>query len=250
MVKLNTIVRFLNKELNNKAFPDDYSRNGLQVRAKKENIKKIGLAVDANIDSIKLAKKNNCDLLIVHHGILWKGNKYFNNRHERIKLLKKLNISLYANHLPLDSHPILGNNAQIANLLEVKNKKPFLRYMRTSIGYRGNLNIKFDILLKKIKKVTNSDILVDNYGPNNVKIVGIASGGCASDVDQCLKFGVDTFITGEPSHSYASINKELKMNVIYLGHYASETFGVKAVGNLIEEKYELKTKFLDVPTGL
>jgi putative NIF3 family GTP cyclohydrolase 1 type 2 len=144
MVNINSIARFLNKELNIRKIKDS-SKNGLQIKAKKE-IKRIGFAVDACISTFEKAKHEKIDLLIVHHGVKWKKQKDNINK-IRENFLKKNKIALYAVHLPLDLHHKYGNNIELSKILDLKEIKKFGKYHGVSIGYKG----KF----KKIKNINN-----------------------------------------------------------------------------------------------
>ena len=186
MEKLNKITKFLNKELNVKKIKDS-SKNGLQVKAKKD-VKKIGFAVDACISTFEKAKKAKCDLLIVHHGLLWKKQKdILGLKKKRVDYLRKKEISLYASHLPLDLHKEYGNNIQLANMLNLKKINKFGKYHGKYIGYKGVTKTTMskigDILNKKLK--TKSTIL--NFGKKQIKTIGIVSGGGSDAIIDAIK---------------------------------------------------------------
>ncbi len=251
MENLNTITRFLNKELKIRSIKDT-SKNGLQVKGKTQ-VTKIGFAVDGCIEVFEKAKKAKCDLIVVHHGILWKGLKDpLKNTAKRKAFLQKNKMSLYGVHLPLDKHEKYGNNIELANILGLNKIKKFGRYHGTSIGYSGSLSKAMSpaqtaaILNREIK--TKSKIL--SFGKKKVKTVGIVSGGGALALTEAIKSRLDLFITGEaPLHTYHT-TKEAKMNMIIAGHYATETTGVKALMKLLKQKFNIQTIFIDIPTGM
>jgi len=251
MAKLRNIAKLLSTELKTRHIPDS-SKNGLQVRIKK-NIKKIGFAVDSNLTTFKKAKKANCDLLIVHHGLKWKGQKYKKLTKKRENFLKKNNISLYAAHLPLDAHKKYGNNIQLAKILNLKKLKRFGRYKENhSISYIGQLAKRKKI--KDIANILNKELKtkcnVYNFGKNKIKNIAICSGGGADLLEEATENKADLFITGEIDHNAYSRAKDYKINLIQAGHYATETVGLKALMPLIKEKFNVKTVFIDNPTGL
>ena len=249
MTTLNTITRFLNKELRTSKIAD-HSRNGLQVRGKKE-VKKIVFGVDACMELAVKAKKEKADLIIVHHGLLWKRQEDKGGlRKKVVSFLKKNKISLYASHLPLDLHPIYGNNKQLCNITGIDIKGTMGKYHGIYIGMYGTLKTGVASLTNKLNKKLKTKCIVHNFGKKQVKKIAVVS-GCAPDlVVGAKQIGCDTFITGEAMHSHYHVNKELAMNVIHAGHYATETLGVKALEKLLKTRFKLKTKFVDIPTNL
>ena len=251
MASITSICRFLNKTLNIRKIPDG-SRNGLQVKSK-NTVKKIGFTVDISISAIEMAKRKKVDLLIVHHGILWKGKRDKTGlKKATIQMLNKYKISLCAYHLPLDLHPIYGNNIILANMLDLLEISKFGTYKRKAIGFKGNLSKPTDrkkvMLLLNNKLQTKCSMLP--FGKNRVKSIGIVSGGGDFAITESYKKNVDLLITGEVGHSIYHVAKDLKKNVIMAGHYASETVGVKALMPILREKFDIKTTFIDIPTGM
>ncbi|MFH1875218.1 MAG: Nif3-like dinuclear metal center hexameric protein [Pseudomonadota bacterium] len=251
MTTINSIVLFLNQELNIHKIADT-SRNGLQVKAGPKHIQKIAFAVDASLETFKLAKKAGADLLIVHHGIFWKGAKdSTGTRKTRLTQLKKFKLHLYACHLPLDMHPECGNNIGLARILGLHNLKPFGKYHGLAIGFQGKF--KKPVSLKNLTSVLNRTLntrsILLNFGKPKVKSIGIVSGGGGSVVANLKKEKVDCFITGEAQHYVYHEAKDMKQNIILAGHYATETVGVKLLMPLLQEKFKLKTIFIGYPTG-
>lgn len=246
VVRLNSIVRLLNKEVKIRSI-EDKSRNGLQVRASK-NIGKIGLAADACMDTFRRAKRLNCNLVIVHHGLFWKGKKDTANLiKKRVQFLKKNGISLYAVHLPLDKSRKYGHNVYLFRLLGAEPKELF-----GGIGYLGYFNKPRDLdaMAKEINRKLGTRCRIWRFGKDKIKRIAIVSGAGSSEILEAIKKKVDLFITGEVSSSAYYNAKEGKLNVIIAGHYKTETSGVKALGELLERKFGLKTVFIDLPTGL
>jgi len=198
------------------------------------------------------AKTNKCDLVIVHHGILWKPQKREELLKKRISFLKKNKISLYAAHLPLDLHAKYGNNAELCRILGVKKIKKFGAYHGVSIGNSGEIKKQTTLssLVKEINTKLKTSSIVLNFGKQKIKTLGIVSGGGAYAIEEAAKKKLDCFLTGEIKHSNHHVTKELKINVIAAGHYATETLGVKALAGLLKQKFKISTEFIDVPTRL
>ncbi len=244
--KLNAVVRLLNKEVKIKSIEDN-SRNGLQVRASK-SIGKVGLATDACMDSFKAAKRLGCDLLIVHHGIFWKGEKdTMGMNKKRVRFLKKNGISLYAAHLPLDKSRKYGHNTYLFSMLGAKPVAQF-----GGVGYLGYLSRprSLDAITKEINLNLGTKCRVWGFGKKKIRRIAAVSGAGSSDIPEAIKKNADLFITGEAFSWMYYTAKECKFNVILAGHYKTETSGVKALGRLLEKKFGLKTVFIDLPTGL
>jgi len=250
-MKLKDFVSFLDSELGLSEFPGDESSNGLQIEGRGD-IKKIGLAVDACAYVFDQAAKRDIDFLLVHHGLIWGGIRSIRGAlKKRISSLMKADISLYACHLPLDWHPLYGNNAGLLKLLRLKNMGPFGDYHGKKIGYWGRTNR--EMTLKEFVSLTDralgANSLVVDFG-RGVRNVGVVSGGGWSAIHDAEKYGLDTFLTGEPSHSAYTLAEELKVNLVFAGHYATETLGVRAVGEMLAKKFKLHVEFIDHPTGL
>jgi len=232
----------------------DDSLNGIQVSCSNERqIKKLAVAVDACAESIRRARSAHADLLFVHHGLFWgKVEPLSGSLRERIKLLLDADIGLYACHLPLDRHPQVGNNAQIADMLGLTERKPFGMYHGITIGWGGNLPepTSLDSILAKILPDHSPPKSVISAGSREIKSVAIVSGGAPFESLEALASGYDLFITGEPSHSIYHSILEGGMHFIAAGHYATETWGVKAVARKAQVELGLETEFIEIPTGL
>jgi dinuclear metal center YbgI/SA1388 family protein len=249
-MKTEHLVEYLNDFLRIEDIQDS-SLNGLQI-ANSGNVNKVALAVDASIMSIQKAQESGADLLFVHHGFFWdKPVPISGILYERIKLLFNADIALYAVHLPLDMHPELGNNAQIKNVLNWPVSGDFGEYHGSIIGKKVEFDESVPILdiMKEFKEKLNCNPQIWSFGPDKIKRLGYVSGGGLSMLQQAIDAGMDVFITGEPGHTSYWMAKESCINVVFGGHYATETLGVKAVGAKLKEKFNLKTVFIDLPTG-
>ncbi|AAL81189.1 Nif3-like dinuclear metal center hexameric protein [Pyrococcus furiosus DSM 3638] len=252
MAELWEIVSFLDEYLKISEYPDK-SSNGLQVEGKEE-VNTIAFAVDACLDTIVKARAFNADMLIVHHGLIWGGVKYVKGLFaKRVKELLKSNMNLYAAHLPLDAHPEVGNNAQLLKLLGLEPKEKFGEYHGVMIGYIGEFEEEKPLPL--IAQMLAEKLPVDyvksyEFGVQEIKRVGVVSGGGGFAVEEASEKGVDLFITGEFTHEDYRAAEDLRLSVIAAGHYATETLGVKALMPILREKFGVKTIFIDSPTGL
>ena len=250
-IKLKELVEFLDYELDIKNI-NDTSLNGLQVEGK-QDIRRVGLAVDASIEAFKRADRSSCDILIVHHGLLWdKPSRLKGILGERIKFLMQKNISLYTAHLPLDKHEFYGNNAQLAKMFNLQNIEDFGRYNKMDIGFSGELEETkdFEEFAKEVKEKLNTAVKAFPFGKKRVKKIAIVSGGGGFAINEAISKDVDVLLTGETKHSAFYSAKDGKLNVLFAGHYATETLGLKALGNLLKEKFDIEVGFIDIPTGL
>jgi dinuclear metal center YbgI/SA1388 family protein len=250
-VLLSKVVSFLDKELALSEFPDDESQNGLQVEGRGA-VKRIGIAVDACEEVFRKAAEKDIDFLFVHHGIIWGGIKSIRGvTRKRIQALFDAGISLYACHLPLDGHPVYGNNAQILKLLSLTKKGLFGLYHGRQIGCRGRT--KKVLTVKQFRDQVDRSLMTRSTSipfRKNVRNVGVVSGGGWFAIQEAEKYNIDTFLTGEPAHSAYTLAEEMKINLIFAGHYATEVPGIKAVGRLLNKKFGLVVDYIDHPTGL
>lgn len=249
MIKCQELVHYLNTRLLVDA-TEDASRNGLQVQGAK-NIKRIGLATDAAIDVYKKARDLGCQMLIAHHGLIWKGLYSVTGRnYDHIKFLLENDMNLYAAHLPLDKHPEIGNNAELGRVIELENRTDFGHYHGVSIGFSGTLKfpLSLDQLAARFQKVVGGSPVTLSFGKKQIASLGIVSGGGSSTLGEAIELDLDCLVTGEGQHENYHLAKEGGINVLYLGHYHSETLGVRALGKELEAKFDLETVFIDEPT--
>ena len=250
-VPLKTIVAHCDKILRTRETGDyDGAANGLQVE-NSSAVTKIAAAVDASLATIKLAIAAKADFLIVHHGLFWTPRQPWTGKnYDLLQLLIENNLAIYSSHLPLDAHPKLGNNAQLCAALELKNLKPFFQSHGQTIGFKAQTKIPRAELAAKLERTTGAKPKIIPGGKNVCKKIGVVTGGAGAELKLAASEGVDTFITGEGPHWTYALAEELGLNVFYGGHYATETFGVKALASHLSKKFRLPWEFLDHPTGL
>jgi dinuclear metal center YbgI/SA1388 family protein len=250
-VSLKTVVAHCDKILRTREIRDyDGALNGLQV----ENsgaVTKIVATVDASPATIKLAIAAKADLLIVHHGLFWNARQPWTRKnYELLRLLVENNLAVYSSHLPLDFHPKLGNNAILCAALGLKKLRPFLLKDGQHHGLQSRTEIPRSVLAAKLQRATGEKPLVIPGGKELCKRIGVITGGAGDFLQKAASEGVDTFITGEGPHWTYAMAEELGVNVFYGGHYATETFGVKALAAELSKKFKMPWEFLDHPTGL
>jgi dinuclear metal center YbgI/SA1388 family protein len=247
----NELELFLNDYLKTEEF-NDSCPNGLQVEGKKD-INRIITGVSASVELFEKAISEKVDAIIVHHGLIWDFERplYRGGYRERIRLLLQNNINLFAYHLPLDAHPELGNNAQLAKFLDMRNIRPFGDYKGQYIGISGKIAFSSkEECFAKIKKIVKRNLTIFPFGPDNIKNVGIISGAAQKEIKQAVSAGLDLFITGEVSEHIMHYAKEEGIHFVSAGHYATEKFGIIALGNLLKQKFRLNVNFLDIPNPI
>jgi dinuclear metal center YbgI/SA1388 family protein len=250
-VSLAAIVKHCDQLLRTSEIGDyDGAVNGLQV-ANRGNVTRIAATVDASPATARLAAAAGADLLIVHHGLFWgPAHPWTGKKYELLRLLVENNLAVYSSHLPLDAHPRLGNNALICAALGLKKLKPFFLTHGQTIGFKTQTNISRGELAARLARATGTKPRVIPGGPPICRRIGVVTGGAGGDLKLAADEGVDTFITGEGPHWTFALAEELGVNVLYGGHYATETFGVKALAAELSSKFKVPWEFLDHPTGL
>ena len=211
------------------------AKNGLQV-THGETIKKIGWAVDADMESIRKAGKEKVGFLIVHHGLFWGSSALDRKlRAERIRLAKRLGVAIYSSHLPLDAHPELGNSIGLLRALGLgdSRRKQFGIAMGRAIGWKvKGGRWKLRDLVNRMTRVTGRKAVVLGGGPRTCRRIGIVTGGFG-DLDQVVRAGLDTLITGEADYPTEVKAKELGINLILGGHRETEVFGVVEMNRIL-----------------
>ena len=224
--------------------------NGLQV----ENggrVRSVAAAVDACAATIAMAAEQRADLLLVHHGLFWGGLvPLAGPAYRRVAALIRSDVALYSSHLPLDRHPDVGNAPLLARQLGITIRGDFGMYRGQTVGVWGELDTTRDELARRVASATGQMPRVLAFGPDRVRRVGIVTGAGGGEIGQAAAAGLDTYLTGEGPHWSYFDAEELRLNVLYAGHYATETFGVKALAEHLKAKYGLPWVFLDHPTGL
>jgi dinuclear metal center YbgI/SA1388 family protein len=243
------IVTYLDRELRIKEIEDE-SCNGLQVEGKK-TVRRVGLAVDASLRTYEKAVQSNCDMIIVHHGLIWGGIKHVSGvERDHVSYLFDKQLNLYGVHLPLDVHPELGNNAQMVKILKLNNVSPFGKYHGLFIGYSGTLPTPMTTkqITEKLQAAMGGSAITLPFGKQDNRSIGIASGGAGDLFNEAVDNKLDCYVTGEPIHAHYHRALESETNVIYLGHYHSEQLGVKAVGEALKQRFGVETVYIDEPT--
>ena len=248
---LTAIVNYCDRILRTKEVQDyEGAANGLQVENHGQ-VTRIAATVDASLATVKLAIAAGADLMIVHHGLFWSpSHPWTGKRYELLGLLVENDLAVYSSHLPLDAHPRLGNNARLCAALGLKQLKPFFFNHGRFIGFQARQKILRVDLGRRLEGATGTKPRAIPGGPENCRNIGVVTGGAGGDLKLAADEGVDTFITGEGPHWTYAAAEELGMNIFYGGHYATETFGVKALASHLSKRFGLPWTFIDHPTGL
>jgi len=253
MAHLNEIVEFLDDTLAISSIPDDKSNNGLQIQGGDSVTTVIG-AVDGCLQTYEAAAERDADLIFVHHGESWGDSlkRLTGHTAERLRVLFKRDISLYAAHLPLDAHSELGHNARIANTLGLREQSTFAEYAGAEIGIRGEIDaVSVDDLAALVDEQLSTQSVVYNFGSREIHSVGVISGAGAGAIPECHRLGIGCLITGEFGHTDYHVIRELgDVAVIAAGHYKTEVPGVIAVLDLLKKQFDVTCEFVDSPTGL
>ena len=250
-VELKTITQFCDERVERCEIPDfTGSENGLQV-ANGGLVTKIGASVDAGLDSFGKAITDGIDFLIVHHGLYWNPPiPLVGPAYGKIKLLLENNLAVYGSHLPLDRHPEIGNNAIIAQKLGLRKSSTFLPYEGIDIGLLAEGIKSRHELRTGLEKLFPDGIQTIEFGSEELEKIAILSGSGHSAVGEILKEGADTLITGELRQHHYNLAQELGLNLYACGHYATETFGVDALGREVAEKFALPYLFIETDCPL
>lgn len=251
MASLTQLTAYLDDFLDVPNVPDwPQALNGLQL----ENsgaVGKIGAAVDACEPVIIASVQSGVQLLLVHHGLFWPGAQPIRGAaYRKMKTALDHDLAIYSAHLPLDVHPRVGNNVLLCRALGLKKTEPFFPEKGIMVGLKADAPQSRPQLFKKLEKVLGGPVHLSPGGPERVQKIGVVTGGAGGEIVRAAQAGIDTFITGEgPHHSYL-LAEELGVNLFYGGHYATETFGVKALAAHLSKRFQLPWEFLDHPTGL
>jgi len=251
MAELAELVNFLDQELRTSEILDHPgAMNGLQL-ANSGKITRIIGAVDASMSVVEAAAEYENSLLIVHHGMFWQAPQPITRTtYRKLKTAMDADLAIYASHLPLDIHPRLGNNRGLTQAIHLENCEPFFDHKGQSIGLRGFWPGSRNQLADALSNAVCGPVHLCPGGPTERLLIGLITGGAGSEVAKVAACGVDTFITGEGPHWSYPLAEELGINLFYAGHYATETFGVKSILQLLADKFQVPTTFVDRPTGL
>jgi len=246
----------LDDELRTDDYADiDASANGLQVGPSAGEVSHVAFAVNAAVETIDRAAEAGADLLVTHHGISWGGiERVTGSQYRHIASLVDNDLALYTSHLPLDGHQELGNAAGVAGVLDLGNRSPFGAMGGEYIGQRGQTAVPLAVgeLRERLRTELDTggqDVQVLDFGPSPVCDVAIVTGSGVDWLDEAVEVGADVLVTGEgKQHAYHEA-REAGIHVVLAGHYATETFGVRSLRDLVSE-WGLETTYIDCPTGL
>jgi dinuclear metal center YbgI/SA1388 family protein len=252
MIPLADLKAYLDSTLRIAEF-NDYPNalNGLQIENRGQ-VTKIAAAVDACEATIAAAAEAGADLLLVHHGLFWQGlGPVTGATFRKMRTAIGANLAVYSAHLPLDAHPEFGNNALFCKALGLgKHLEPFLEVMGAPIGLRVDEDVSREVLRSRIEEVVRGRVVLAAGGPIATQHIGVVTGGAGDQVGRVASLGIDTFITGEGSHWCFAAAEEAGVNLFLAGHYATETFGVKALATHVAKRFRIESIFLDHPSGL
>lgn len=250
-MRLDDLARYLDEYLRVSEVPDSGNAlNGLQV-ANAGSVTRIAAAVDASERSIRAAAEAGCNLLLVHHGLFWSGAQPVTGRgYRRLKRLFDADLAVYSAHIPLDVHPEVGNGVVFARELGIETEGTFGEYRGVHLGVWGRLSLTREALCARLDELLGVRVRLVAGGPERLERVGVATGGAAQFIREAAELGLDAFVTGEGSHHSYFDALEERVNVYYGGHYATETWGVRALAAHLAERFGLEWFFLDQPTGM
>lgn len=256
-MRIQELAGYIDELLETDGTPDyPAALNGLQLE-NRGDIKGIASAVDFSTRVIEGTIKAGANLLIVHHGMFWGGfERMTGPSYRKLKLLLEHDIAVYSSHLPLDRHATLGNNVLLAKELGLKPTGTFAKYDTIFIGVSGESNVETAALAQTAKKFANAyggEVRVTPLAHNRrTKRWAICTGaGASSDtLKEAVRMNIDTLIVGEGPHHTAVQAEENNLAIIYAGHYATETLGVRALGDHLADKYKIPASFVNAPTGL
>lgn len=250
MAQRDEIIAFCDDFLDASSF-DDYAPNGLQVPGT-QSVEAIATAVSANLEALKAAVAGGAQLVLAHHGLIWgSGAEPLTlPMATRLRTILNSGTGLAAYHLPLDAHPQIGNNALLRDALGLsRDPRPFGEAKGSPIGVIGFAEHGIGIveLESRLRAATGSEPLVFDSGPELIRLVGIVTGGGAFAIHEAARIGLDALVTGEPSEPVMAEAHEYGIHFLAGGHYATETFGIKALGELVSQRFGVAHRFIDVP---
>jgi dinuclear metal center YbgI/SA1388 family protein len=243
------IIAYLDELLDSASF-DDYGPNGLQVVGASE-VSTVVTGVSAHLDLFRRAADEGAQMVLCHHGMLWNKQPLVvdSQRRARLEALFAADMSLAAYHLPLDAHPEVGNNALICEALGLERGEPFGEMGGRSLGFVGRAPepLPRAELIDRCRSAFDREPLAFEYGPDPVRSVGVVSGGGASALAEAADRGLDAFLTGEASEPSMADARERGVTFLAAGHWATETFGVRRLGDLIADRFGVEHRFVSLP---
>jgi dinuclear metal center YbgI/SA1388 family protein len=233
---------------------EDYGPNGLQVPGRAE-VSRIATGVSANLETLERAVESGAELVMTHHGLLW-GDELSPlsvPMASRLRALLCSDVSLAAYHLPLDAHPEIGNNALLRDALDLDaDERPFGHAKGSPVGLIGRSGEPIDVgeLRRRLSEAVGQEPLVFEAGPDRISTVGIVTGSGGFALHEAGPLGLDALVTGEPSEPVMGEAREYGVHFLAGGHYATETFGIRRLGELVAERFGIEHEFIDVPNPI
>jgi dinuclear metal center YbgI/SA1388 family protein len=252
MASCAAIIAYLDDLLEIESFTD-YGPNGLQVPGAEE-VTSVVTGVSAQRELFEQAVAGGAQLVLCHHGLFWD----FHPRtvgpamKERLRLLFDGDLSLAGYHLPLDAHPEVGNNALICRELGLDRSEPFAEHKGRSVGWigRSQAGVAFPELRERCADAFGQEPFVWDAGPDVVHSLGVVSGRAPEDLAEAIERGLDAFLTGEPAEHVMADARESGVHFIAGGHYATEVFGIRRLGELVAERFGVEHRFVDIPNPI
>ena len=263
MAALSAVVAYLDATLETAETPDyPGAVNGLQLENPGE-VTRVGAAVDFSTRTVDECVRRGCDLLIVHHGMFWGGVQPLRGTvYRRLRSLVDASVAVYGSHLPLDRHPELGNNALLARALGIEPAGEFARYKTIAVGVRGESDLPTAELIGRVERIAaehrgavRTAGRLEGTKPGGTRrtrqwAICTGAGASSETLREALDAGIDVLVVGEgPHHTFVEANDADDLVVVYAGHYATETLGVRALAAQLSERFELPWEFIDAPTG-
>ena len=257
MPRTRVIAEQLDALLHTAEIPDyPAALNGLQF-ANRGEVRRVATAVDFSSHTVRQAVAARAQMLLVHHGMFWGGLQPVTGlTYERYVDLVSHDVAVYSAHLPLDMHPELGNNALLARRLGLEPSEGFARYKTVDVGLSGNANMETEIVVTRARELAREaggEVVVTPFGSDRRTLHWAICTGAGADSDtlrEAAERGIDTMIVGEGPHHTAVQARDLGIVVVYAGHYATETLGIRALGDYVAREFGIEAQFLDAPTGL
>ena len=252
MPSIQEIVSYASELLDVRSF-DDSSYNGLQVDTSRP-IRRIAWVVTASVAALDKAREQGADMVVAHHGLYWKGQdpRAVGGMYQRLRILFDNSMGLAAFHLPLDAHPVYGNNARIAQGLDLTEHQPWGHYHGQLIGMAGRTAepVPIEGFVQQVSHLVGREVLHLPGGPAEVRTVAVVSGGAASMSAEAARDGMDVYITGEPTEWVTHLAAEEHLHILIAGHHATEVFGVRALAEHLAGQFELELVEANVPNPI
>jgi len=252
MTNRDEIIAYLDTFLEKDKF-EDYLPIGLLVEGKSE-VSKVATAVSVSQDFIDAAAQWGADMLLVHHGIFWKGEDPVlkGYKQKRLAGIVKNDMTLLGYHLPLDAHPEVGNNALFAEAMGFQGRKPFCEYKGNTIGWQGSVEpMSLETFIAKANRVYGGEPkTILDFGPSTIRTAAVVSGGAWDHIQDAFDAGADLYVTGNADEPVYHLARELGVHFLAYGHHATERIGIRCLGEVLTEKFGVENKFFDADNPL